>query len=177
LLTMFGCYFKKTTAQLERLLQCPRVSGIEVDVDEILRDETSKTREIDAKAAMIETAAARGENPVLYTTRAPAFTDGKDRRRNERICGEVSDVLVAVVRRVETRPSCMIVKGGITSSDVAAKGLGVRKARALGQVLPGVPVIRTGTECKWPGIPYVIFPGNVGDEQALRRVYEMLSDR
>ena len=70
---------------------------------------------------------------------------------------------------------CVIVKGGITSSDVAVKGLGLRMARALGQVLPGVPVIRTGAECKWPDIPFVIFPGNVGDEDGLVRVYETLS--
>jgi uncharacterized protein YgbK (DUF1537 family) len=146
-----------------------------VDVEQIMRDEKSKAGEIERKTAMTEAAAARGINPVLYTTRAPAFAGGEDRRRNERICREVSDALVAVVRRIETKPSCVIVKGGITSSDVAAKGLGIRKARALGQVLPGVPVIRTGAECRWPDVPYVIFPGNVGDEHALRRVYEMLT--
>jgi uncharacterized protein YgbK (DUF1537 family) len=175
-LTVVGSYVKKTTAQLDRLLQCPGVSGVQLDVDEVLKGTACKVREIERKADMAEAAAAGGEHPVLYTTRAPAFTDGKDRRRNEKICGEVSDALVAVVRRLETRPSCMIVKGGITSSDVAVKGLGARKARALGQVLPGVPVIRTEAECKWPDIPYVIFPGNVGDDHALRRVYEMLID-
>jgi uncharacterized protein YgbK (DUF1537 family) len=174
ILTVVGSYVKKTTAQLERLLQSPGVFGVRLEVDAILRDDASKAREIEEKTAMIEEAATRGENPVLYTTRVPAFERADDRKRNEIICREVSDAIVAAVRRIETKPSCMIVKGGITSSDVAAKGLGVRKARALGQVLPGVPVIRTGAECRWPDIPYVIFPGNVGDEHALRKVYEML---
>ena len=33
----------------------------------------------------------------------------------------------------------------------------------LGQIRPGVPVWRTGPESRFPGIPYVIFPGNVGE--------------
>lgn len=176
-LTIVGSYVNKTTAQLDRLIMCHGVSAIVVHVDEILKDETRRSIEIGRTAKLVEESMVSGKDPVLFTTRTPAFTDMKDRGRNAEICRTVSDALVAVVRRIKTEPSCIVVKGGITSSDVAAKGLGIRKARALGQVLPGVPVIRTGAECRWPGIPYVIFPGNVGDEHALRRVYEMLTGR
>jgi uncharacterized protein YgbK (DUF1537 family) len=64
----------------------------------------------------------------------------------------------------------VITKGGITSSDIATRALGIRRSLALGQVLPGVPAIRCGDQTKWPGLPLIIFPGNVGQEDALTQV-------
>ncbi|EKU21683.1 fructose-bisphosphate aldolase, class II [Nannochloropsis gaditana CCMP526] len=37
----------------------------------------------------------------------------------------------------------------------------------LGPILPGVPVWECGEESKFPGMKYVVFPGNVGSSQAL----------
>jgi uncharacterized protein YgbK (DUF1537 family) len=61
----------------------------------------------------------------------------------------------------------LIAKGGITSSDMATKALVAKRAMVLGQILPGVPVWRLGPESRYPALPYVVFPGNVGDEGAL----------
>ena len=68
----------------------------------------------------------------------------------------------------------MIAKGGITSSDIGTKALKVRRAEVMGQILPGIPVWKTGPESRFPEIPYVIFPGNVGSETDLRRAVEIL---
>ena len=51
--------------------------------------------------------------------------------------------------------------------DGATAGLGVRRALVLGQILPGVPVWRLGPETRFPGLAYVVFPGNVGGPEAL----------
>ena len=77
-------------------------------------------------------------------------------------------------RRLEVRPRYLIAKGGITSSDLATKGLGVKRARVLGQILPGVPVWELGPETKFPGLPYVVFPGNVGGPEALQDAVQKL---
>ena len=45
----------------------------------------------------------------------------------------------------------------------------------MGQIQPGIPVWMTGSESKFPGMPYVIFPGNVGGEDTLKKVVETLS--
>ena len=66
------------------------------------------------------------------------------------------------------------VKGGITSSDLATKGLGVKRARVQGQIVPGVPVWELGPETKFPGLPYVVFPGNVGGPEALHNAVQKL---
>ena len=36
-------------------------------------------------------------------------------------------------------------------------------AKVLGQIRPGIPVWQTGAESLFPGTPYIIFPGNVGE--------------
>ena len=36
-----------------------------------------------------------------------------------------------------------------------------------GQILPGIPVWKTGEESLFPHMSYVIFPGNVGGDTAL----------
>jgi hypothetical protein len=44
----------------------------------------------------------------------------------------------------------------------------------LGQALPGVPVWQAGPESKWPGLAYVVFPGNVGGPDAIRDLVRSL---
>ena len=40
----------------------------------------------------------------------------------------------------------------------------------------GIPVWRAGDESRFPGLFYIIFPGNVGDENTLRDVISVLED-
>ena len=61
-----------------------------------------------------------------------------------------------------------MVQGGITSSDMATKGLNMKKAMIVGQAAAGIPLWRCDEEtCKHPGLPYVVFPGNVGGNETL----------
>ena len=79
----------------------------------------------------------------------------------------MSAALCDIVSSLTARPRFLIAKGGITSSDVATRGLGVRRAMVLGQLLAGIPVWELGDESKFPGMPYVVFPGNVGQPESL----------
>ena len=47
----------------------------------------------------------------------------------------------------------------------------------MGQILQGIPVWETGEESIFPHMPYVIFPGNVGDEYALRDAVEKMQPK
>jgi uncharacterized protein YgbK (DUF1537 family) len=67
-----------------------------------------------------------------------------------------------------------VAKGGITSSDLASKGLSVKRAEVLGAIIPGVPVWRLDAQAKFPEIIYVVFPGNVGNDAALKEVCRKL---
>jgi len=47
-------------------------------------------------------------------------------------------------------------------------------ALVMGQIFPGIPLWLTGEESKFPKMPYVIFPGNVGSNTALYDVVQKL---
>ena len=87
----------------------------------------------------------------------------------------ISEAVQSLVAGLGVTPAFVIAKGGITSSDVGTKALRVRRAEVMGQLLPGVPVWRTGPESRFPGTPYVIFPGNVGEDSSLREAVEILT--
>jgi uncharacterized protein YgbK (DUF1537 family) len=49
----------------------------------------------------------------------------------------------------------------------------MRRAKVIGQAAPGVPLwINNDEETMFPGMPYVVFPGNVGDESTLADIVE-----
>jgi uncharacterized protein YgbK (DUF1537 family) len=70
----------------------------------------------------------------------------------------------------------LISKGGITSNDTLSQGLALRTARVLGQIRAGCSVVRCPADHpRYPDLPVVIFPGNVGGDDALAEVYEILT--
>ncbi|MGL5035309.1 MAG: nucleotide-binding domain containing protein, partial [Microcystaceae cyanobacterium] len=84
--------------------------------------------------------------------------------------------LMDIVQNLPRDLSFLISKGGITSNDVLSTGLSLRSAYLLGQILPGCSVVRTeNNHPLFPNLPVVLFPGNVGDAQALATVYRRLA--
>ena len=67
-----------------------------------------------------------------------------------------------------------MAKGGITSHDVAVRGLGIRRAGVLGQLFPGLVSVLLPLDAapEAVGTPYVVFAGNVGDETTLASVID-----
>ena len=109
---------------------------------------------------------------MIYTSRL--VVGGGSQADNLAIGKAISAALIEVVDGIQVEPRFVIGKGGITCSDLATGGLGIRAARVAGQILPGVPVWVASAGGRWPGIPYVVFPGNVGDEGAVARVVQAL---
>jgi uncharacterized protein YgbK (DUF1537 family) len=72
------------------------------------------------------------------------------------------------------KPAWVVAKGGITSHDVAVRGLGIRRATVLGQLLPGLVSVFRPVDAapEAVGTPYVVFAGNVGDETTLATVID-----
>ena len=112
---------------------------------------------------------------MLYTSRR--LISAGDPAASLEIARQVSDAVVDVVGRVRgVRPAWVVAKGGITSHEVALSGLGIHRARVEGQFWPGQVSLFTPVEAppEVLGMPYVVFPGNVGGEQSLQEVVETL---
>jgi uncharacterized protein YgbK (DUF1537 family) len=150
------------------------VTGIEMNVDEILGG-NSRDREINRVCRSAETLLKAERDAVIYTSRK-LVTAGQA-ERDLSIGTRISEALIATLQRIAATPRYLIAKGGITASDVATKGLNVRRALVLGQILPGVPVWRLGPESLHAGIPYIVFPGNVGGDDSLVEAVRAVSPR
>ena len=170
-LVIVGSYVPKSTSQLNQLLAQTEITPLEVEVAALL-DDAQQQPEIERVATQANQTLTQNRDVVIYTSRALVSAD--DAARSLSIGQRVSKSLVAIVRAITTKPRYILAKGGITSSDVATKGLDVKRALVLGQILPGVPLWQLGDESRFPGITYTVFPGNVGDDSAVAEVVNRL---
>ncbi len=173
-LVVVGSYVDRTNRQLEALLGDGLCQGVELRVGEIAEGPGPAAAETARAASLADRALQSGRSAAIYTSREVRRAEGKD------FLGFGSRVMAAlcdVVREVRIRPDFLVAKGGITSVEIARAGLGVKEAFVPGQIAPGVPVWELGPETRWPGIHYVVFPGNVGDDFTLGHVVRALSAR
>ncbi len=170
-LVVVGSHVLRTGEQLADLMTTPGMMSITLDVARIL-DPASRETEIRAAQAATEASLQRGQTAVIATSRAVARAP--DPESQLEISRSVSSALVAVVAAIGRRPGWIVAKGGITSSDVGTVALGVHRAIVLGQIRPGIPVWRLGPESRFPDLPFVIFPGNVGGPTTLTEVVQLL---
>lgn len=171
-LFLVGSYVPKTTAQVAALTRTTDISSIEIRVDRLLSGHT-RNEEIRTAADHVNEGLGQGKDVVLFTSRN--LVRGQDAKSSLDIGNLVSDSLIQIVRSLTARPRYLVAKGGITSSDVATRGLGVKRAMVLGQVQPGVPVWKLEQEAVWPGMAYIVFPGNVGTDEALVQIRQRLA--
>lgn len=175
-LIIIGSHVKKTTEQLEELKKLNEIEFIEFNSHLVLEPDHFQ-KECDRVIETTESLIRSGKTVAVYTRRE-RLDLGEDKKEEElKLSVAISDAVTSIVTRLQVRPNFLIAKGGITSSDVGTKALKVRKATVVGQIRPGIPVWRTGEESKYPGMAYVIFPGNVGTKTDLKEVVEGLNKK
>ena len=173
-LVVVGSHTEKTTEQLSELLKLKTAVPIAFDSDKVLEGEEAFAAEIRRCVKEEEQAILAGKTAVCYTRRKLLSFQGDTKEEALLRSLKISEGVQGLVSGLSVSPAFLIAKGGITSSDIGKKALKVRRAEVMGQILPGIPVWKTGPESRFPEIPYVIFPGNVGSETDLRRAVEIL---
>lgn len=173
-LVVVGSHTEKTTEQLSELLKLKTAVPIAFDSDKVLEGEEAFAAEIRRCVKEEEQAILEGKTAVCYTRRKLLSFQGDTKEEALLRSLKISEGVQGLVSGLSVPPAFLIAKGGITSSDIGKKALKVRRAEVMGQILPGIPVWKTGPESRFPEIPYVIFPGNVGSETDLRRAVEIL---
>ena len=172
-LILIGSHMQKTTAQLEELRKIPGIDFIEFDSDLVLEPEAfaAETARVQKQ---IDSDVESGTTVCFYTKRNVLLLENDTKEAALLRSVAISDAVQSFAANLKTKPAFIIAKGGITSSDVGVKALKVRKALVLGQAAAGIPVWRTGPDSRFPGLAYVIFPGNVGTQTTLREIVEEL---
>lgn len=170
-----GSHTQKTTTQLNELLKLDGVVPVEFDSNTVLKGDEAFYAEVDRCVAREEEIIRSGKTAVCFTCRKLLALENDTKESALVRSVKISDGVQSLVGRLHITPAFVVAKGGITSSDVGTKALAVKCANVMGQICPGVPVWQTGEESRFPHIPYVIFPGNTGDEKTLRRAVEVLT--
>lgn len=168
-----GSHVQKTTEQLAELLKLSAVGGIEIDVTQ-LQEPKEDANFLDSILNQVRSVYQKGQTPVVYTSRQElTFADSLTRLQ---FGLRISALLMDVVKNLPPDIGYLVSKGGITSNDTLQKGLQLSTARLLGQVIPGCSMVRTGADhARFPNLPVVIFPGNVGNANALATIYQRLT--
>ncbi len=166
-LIIVGSHVPLSTVQLEHVLNHTDSYPIELKVPDLL--EPAMAKDLLARALKdTNKVLSEGRDVIIFTSRELIKRESAE--ANLAISSAVSQSLVSLLKNLTTRPKYLIAKGGITSSDLATQGLGVKKAIVKGQILAGIPVWSLGKEAKFPGLDYIVFPGNVGNANSLTEI-------
>jgi uncharacterized protein YgbK (DUF1537 family) len=161
LLVVAGSHTAATTRQLA-CLRSSWPSLVELDADQAIVD-----------PAAAAAAAVRELEQLLRTERVVTIATSRLRRSEHGSLHDgarVMDALTRAVAAVAERPSAVVAKGGITSAEVARVGLSAKVGWVLGQVRPGISLWRLDAAER--RLPYVVVPGNMGDDQTLASIVE-----
>ncbi|MCM0620861.1 four-carbon acid sugar kinase family protein [Nocardioides bruguierae] len=182
-LVVIGSHVALTTRQLADL----RASDVEQEVVELevplVLDPAQSQAHVADVVARVKKGLQSG-TVVLHTSRTLVRVE--DGAKSLDISRTVSAALVGVVRTVVDEgvggeagtagPRFVIAKGGITSSDTATEGLGMSRAMVRGPMLPGIVSLWQPMDGPGLGTPYVVFAGNVGNDDSLTHVVRTLSE-
>ena len=173
-IVLIGSHVKKTTDQLNCLKKLDgQADFMEFQVNTVF-EENGLEKEVEGTVKAAEEKILSGRTVVIYTSRQLLAPENMTPEEKLHISVKISNAVTSIIGKLSVKPKFIIAKGGITSSDVGTKALRVKKARVMGQVKKGIPVWMTGEESKFPGMPYIIFPGNVGEVSTLKEIVEEL---
>ena len=139
--------------------------GLELEVDKVLGEDKEHISSVIGKADKL---LEKSKDTVIYTSRK--VITGSSPEEYLKIGGIITDAMTEVVSGISVTPRYVISKGGMTSSNIIANALNMKRATVPGQISPGVLVLQMGSESKYPGSKLILFPGNVGGPTAISDV-------
>ena len=175
-LVVVGSHVGLTSRQVAKAQERGGLIEAELDVPTLLDADRRDAHVADIGRQVIEALAT--SDVLLFTSRT--LLRGGDADDSLAISRTVSTAVIEVVQAaLAAHPAWVVAKGGITSHDVAVRGLGIRRAEVIGQLFPGMVSVFRPIEAapEAVGVPYVVFAGNVGDDNSLAEVVDLFAGR
>ncbi|MCX5942549.1 MAG: four-carbon acid sugar kinase family protein, partial [Cyanobacteria bacterium] len=183
-LVLVGPHVPLADAQVQSLLAEPACGGVELEVAKVARvlagplpDRLLPSLE-SAWLERLQAVLARGQTPVLFTSRGELACSSPAERR---ALGEaLAGLMARLAARLAPQLGYLISKGGITSQTLLADGLDLAMLRLEGQLLPGLSLLRpagAGVPQALAGLPLITFPGNLGAGQTLVESWRLMEGR
>lgn len=174
-LVVVGSHVGKTTGQLSYLKEHFADADFLEFNQHLILSADGLAPEVRRVIKQTEENIRKGITTVVFTKRERIDLPKGTKEEQLKMSVEISDAVTSIVSGLSVQPRFIIAKGGITSSDIGVKALQVKKALVMGQIAPGIPVWKTDEKSRFPGLPYIIFPGNVGKEETLYQITSMLA--
>ena len=171
-LVLVGSYVQRTSEQLQAARRLSRVDSIQLVVDRLF-DANEAEQHLKELVEAIDASLAAKRTALVFTSRKLLSKRGA--LRHVQISAIISDALASIPTRLRQAPSWVLAKGGITSNDILTKGLKAKRAHVLGQVASGVSALRLESESAYPGMTFIVFPGNVGTPSTLADLMKSLN--
>lgn len=171
-----GSYTEKSTKQLEQLGGMVEIEEIEINTDTVV-DESDFENEIKRVTNRANEVLAANRIAVVYTGRKRICFDDDTKEEILARSVRISEGVQSVIKNLTVKPGFIIAKGGITSSDIATKAMQIECANVAGQIQPGIPVWKSKENNRYSDIPYIIFPGNVGEADTLKNIVEIFTEK
>jgi uncharacterized protein YgbK (DUF1537 family) len=175
-LVVVGSHVGLTSRQVAKAQERGGLAETELHVPTLLDPDRRDAHVADIGKQVVE--ALVTSDALLFTSRT--LMRGGDADDSLAISRTVSTAVIEVVQAaLAAHPAWVVAKGGITSHDVAVRGLGIRRAEVIGQLFPGMVSVFRPIEAapEAVGIPYVVFAGNVGDDNSLADVIDLFAGR
>jgi uncharacterized protein YgbK (DUF1537 family) len=172
-LVVVGSHTDLTTRQLAKAVERHDLEPVTLDVGALIHDDADRRDAVARAVHAVRSGLASGS--VALVTSRTVFAAGHGQESLWAV-RRIAGALVAVVRSVlqEQRVDWLVAKGGITSHDMATRALEAPRATVLGQLFPGRVSVWQLEGGVLPGLRYVVFPGNVGDDLTLARSIDRL---
>jgi uncharacterized protein YgbK (DUF1537 family) len=183
-LVLVGSHVPLADAQVQSLLAESACGGVDLEVAKVARvlagplpDRLLPSLE-SAWLERLQAVLARGQTPVLFTSRGELACSSPAERR---ALGEaLAGLMARLAARLAPQLGYLISKGGITSQTLLADGLELAMLRLEGQLLPGLSLLRpagAGVPGALAGLPLITFPGNLGDGRTLLESWRLMEGR
>ena len=176
-LVVVGSHVGLTSRQVAKAQERGGLIEAELDVPTLLLDPEQRDEHVAAISTRVAESLATSD-VLLFTSRT--LQRGGDADDSLAISRNVSTAVIEVVQAaLAAHPAWVVAKGGITSHDVAVRGLGIRRAEVMGQLFPGMVSVFRPIEAapEAVGTPYVVFAGNVGGDDTLADVVDLFAGR
>ena len=159
ILVVCGSHTEASSRQLEQLIEQTSVAPVVIPTNWLLQEGPDAV--VPRLARQLSLALKEQKFAILATERIRLPEHG-DLETGAR----VMDALTAMVTHVADECSALIVKGGISSAQVALEGLSASWAHVRGQLEPGVSLWDL-TLADGRVLPYTVIPGNVGHDMTI----------
>tara|TARA_Y100001968_G_scaffold309886_1_gene330274 strand:- start:58827 stop:60185 length:1359 start_codon:yes stop_codon:yes gene_type:complete len=180
-LVMVGSHVQLADQQLDILLKEPNCEGVELPVEKINRilEETSRDHLLNnlefLLSKKLQSILDSRKTPVLYTSRGEISFPSVSKRMFFGL--QLAELMSRLAVTISSQIGYVISKGGITTQIFLEKGLGLEIVKLKGQIMPGLSIVCPYNNEKFKPIPIITFPGNLGNQETLLKVWKLMENQ